>query len=489
MKINEAALKKLLKEQKNNTQTTPTPTSTLGMSEAEYNDFVNKAFGNLSQNAVSSVAKPTITNEQAANRASLFSPYSTSTGIEAALKNAFSKPSNQATPTPTVVPTPTSTLGMDEAAYNDFVNKIFSNIHQPEIPQAMITPTPTPEKTYMGLTESEYADAVKGILDNMPVRNPFGGFFGQKIQTPGSVPTTSNTTDDQTETVTPITEAKSEIKGIPNTISDDAIDYIGEQIEALGPQRNTQIGDLINEYLNRADFKYDPNADMLYRNYLAAMQNAGQMAMRDTMGQAAMLTGGYGSSYATAAANGAYNSYLQKANEALPDYYNIAANAYDRQGNDLLSQIQLLQNQDDEAYSRWLDQMKLNGTGTSASTEETWTPAQENKTRQEALSIYKEKGEKGLFEYLDSLSGYNLSDETIEGIIKFVEQYGQNDWEMTKDAWIPFPVARNEYIDSEGKTKTYSELEQEHKEGKISDEDWELIKSLTKKGQTTKDRR
>lgn len=428
---------------------------------------------------------------------------------EAALKKLLEEKKNTEQTTPT--PTPTSTLGMSEAEYNDFVNKTFANIHNPEIPQAMVTPTttPTPEKTYMGMTESEYANAVKGVLDNMPIRNPFGGFFGKKIQT---TPTTPNVTEEQAEAraslfdpyststgieaalqkkdvVEPITEEKPEIKGIPNTVSDEAIDYIREQMNELGPQRNTQIGDLINEYINRADFKYDPNADMLYQNYLAAMQNAGQMAMRDTMGQVAMLTGGYGSSYATAAANGAYNSYLQKANEALPDYYNIAANAYDRQGNDLLSQIQLLQNQDDEAYSRWLDQMKLNGTGTSASAEEAWTPTQENKTRQEALSIYKEKGEKGLFEYLDSLSGYNLSDETIKGIMDFVEQYGQNDWEMTKDAWGLFPVARNQYTDSEGKTKTYSELEQEHKEGKISDEDWELIKSLTKKGQTTKDRR
>ena len=261
------------------------------------------------------------------------------------------------------------------------------------------------------------------------------------------------------------------------------------QLKSFDPQRGNKIDSLINEYVNRADFKYDPNADMLYQNYLAAMQNAGQMAMRDTMGQAAMLTGGYGSSYATAAANGAYNNYLQKANEALPDYYNMAANAYNQQGEDLLSQIKLLQNQDEEEYSRWLDMMKLNGTGTSASTEEAWTPSQENKTRQEALSIYKERGEKGLFEYLDSLSGYNLSDETIEGIMNFVEQYGQNDWEMTKDAWGLFPVARNQYTDSEGNTKTYAELEQEHKEGKISDEEWDLIKSLTKKGQTTKDRR
>ena len=388
------------------------------------------------------------------------------------------------------------------------------------------TPTPTPQKAYSGLTEDEYAKAGALALDNMPIKSPLGPYFlgynpstvTNKADNPteeqqrnrdivlGSINPYSTSTgieaalnkkneaeNQDLVQVAPIFEPKKEMgysqPTIDAPVADAAINYIREQYESLNPQRGNKIDSLIEDYLNREDFRYDPNADMLYQNYLAAMQNAGQMAMRDTMGQAAMLTGGYGSSYATAAANGAYNSYLQKANEALPDYYNMAANAYDRQGQDMLSQIQLLQNQDDEAYNRWLDQMKLNGTGTSASTEEAWTPTQENKTRQEALSIYKEKGEKGLFEYLDSLSGYNLSDETIKGIMDFVEQYGQNDWEMTKDAWGLFPVARNQYTDSEGKTKTYSDLEQEHKEGKISDEDWELIKSLTKKGQTTKDRR
>lgn len=275
------------------------------------------------------------------------------------------------------------------------------------------------------------------------------------------------------------------------TVSNEALNYVKGQLESLNSQR-TQYSDkidaLINDYLNRGRFEYDPNADMLYQNYLAAMQNAGQMAMKDTMGQAAMLTGGYGSSYATSAANGAYNSYLQKANEALPEYYNIAANAYDRQGEEMLAQMKLLQSQDEEAYKRYAEQMKL-ATGGSASangSEDTWTASQENKVRQEALSTFREKGKNALFEYIDSLSGYNLSDETLDGILKYVEQYGKNDWTMTKDA---IGTTRNEYTDSQGTTKTYSELEQEYKRGKISEEDWKLIQALTRKGQTTKDRR
>ena len=369
---------------------------------------------------------------------------------------------NKSNPVP--VPTPTPTVTPTPLPYNS--------------PKPVPTPTPT--------ATPEAEPTLSNAFDDTAWKKITGtGIYDSKLNTLEGAKDIAE--------VSPVFEEKEKMGYSQPTIGtptvDAAMDYIEGQLKSFDPQRGNKIDSLINEYVNRADFKYDPNADMLYQNYLAAMQNAGQMAMRDTMGQAAMLTGGYGSSYATAAANGAYNNYLQKANEALPDYYNMAANAYNQQGEDLLSQIKLLQNQDEEEYSRWLDMMKLNGTGTSASTEEAWTPSQENKTRQEALSIYKERGEKGLFEYLDSLSGYNLSDETIEGIMNFVEQYGQNDWEMTKDAWGLFPVARNQYTDSEGNTKTYAELEQEHKEGKISDEEWDLIKSLTKKGQTTKDRR
>lgn len=120
-----------------------------------------------------------------------------------------------------------------------------------------------------------------------------------------------------------------------------------------------QIDALIGDYQNRDKFNYDPNADMLYQNYLAAMQNNGLQAMKDTMGQAASLTGGYGSTYATAAANGAYNSYLQQANDNLPQFYNMAADAYNLEGQELLNNINLLQNLDANEYNRALQNYEM----------------------------------------------------------------------------------------------------------------------------------
>lgn len=67
----------------------------------------------------------------------------------------------------------------------------------------------------------------------------------------------------------------------------------------------------------------------------------GQQAMRDTMGQAAALTGGYGTSYANLVSNQAYQQYLTALNESIPDLYDRAYQVYQDEGDELLSQYQL----------------------------------------------------------------------------------------------------------------------------------------------------
>ena len=47
-------------------------------------------------------------------------------------------------------------------------------------------------------------------------------------------------------------------------------------------------------------FQYDPGADPLYGITRDRYVQQGRMAMKDSMGQAAALTGGYGSSYGQA---------------------------------------------------------------------------------------------------------------------------------------------------------------------------------------------
>lgn len=85
----------------------------------------------------------------------------------------------------------------------------------------------------------------------------------------------------------------------------------------------------------RPAFSYDPASDPVYNSYARSYRRRGRLAMRDTMGQAAALTGGYGSSYAQSVGQQQYDSYLQSLGEALPELYGMAWQRYNAEGDAL----------------------------------------------------------------------------------------------------------------------------------------------------------
>lgn len=120
-------------------------------------------------------------------------------------------------------------------------------------------------------------------------------------------------------------------------------------------QYKGQVEKLYNDLVNRGPFEYDLNGDQLFQQYKNIYTQQGKKAMRDTMGQAAGLTGGYGNSYAAAAGNQAYNEYLQKLGYAIPELYQQAYNQYTQEGDDLLNKLKTAQGLDDTAYGRYRD--------------------------------------------------------------------------------------------------------------------------------------
>ena len=62
--------------------------------------------------------------------------------------------------------------------------------------------------------------------------------------------------------------------------------------------------------MEKKNFSYDADKDKLFSQYKNSYEKSGRTAMRDTMGNAASLTGGYGNSYAVTAGQQAYNSYM-----------------------------------------------------------------------------------------------------------------------------------------------------------------------------------
>ena len=79
-----------------------------------------------------------------------------------------------------------------------------------------------------------------------------------------------------------------------------------------------QIDALLAKLDSRPGFQYDLQGDTLYRQYQQQYQKQGKAAMEDTVGTAAGLTGGYGSSYATTAGSQAYQAYLSKMQDVVP---------------------------------------------------------------------------------------------------------------------------------------------------------------------------
>lgn len=116
-----------------------------------------------------------------------------------------------------------------------------------------------------------------------------------------------------------------------------------------------QIQSLINQIQNRDKFSYDVDTDMLFQQALASAMGSGQQAMQNTIGQASALTGGYASTYATSAGNQAYNAYIQDAYNNLPEYYQMALEAYNMEGQDMYNQLAMLNDADATEYGRMYD--------------------------------------------------------------------------------------------------------------------------------------
>ncbi len=112
---------------------------------------------------------------------------------------------------------------------------------------------------------------------------------------------------------------------------------------------------LEEELANRPAFSYDPASDAAYLAYKDQYTRLGKEAMKDTQGQAAALTGGYGSSYAETAGFRAFENYLQKLNDLLPDLEKRAYDRYKDEGENLQAQYARLTAEEDREYQKYLD--------------------------------------------------------------------------------------------------------------------------------------
>mgnify|MGYP007099690778 CR=1 FL=1 len=147
----------------------------------------------------------------------------------------------------------------------------------------------------------------------------------------------------------------------PSDTVTKAKDYLQTIIEKKPGEFNSyydsQIKTLYDRLQSRPDFRYDVNQDALYQQYKNQYQLLGQQAMQDTVGNAAALTGGYGNSWAATAGSQAYQGYLQKLNDIIPDLYNQAYSRYNQEGDNLRSNIALANSLKESDYGMYRDQV------------------------------------------------------------------------------------------------------------------------------------
>ncbi len=173
-----------------------------------------------------------------------------------------------------------------------------------------------------------------------------------------------------------------------------------------------QLQALYDQIAGRESFSYDPEEDEMYRRYARLYAAQGAAAMEDTMGQAASLTGGYGSSYAQAAGQQAYDRYLGELAALVPELRQAALAEYRQEGQALTDRYNMLNQQEKAAYDRWQDTVaQWQRALSEAQSSYDDVSAQDEKAYQTMLKHYADKAEQ---ERKLSAAGAKLEDSGYE---------------------------------------------------------------------------
>lgn len=200
-----------------------------------------------------------------------------------------------------------------------------------------------------------------------------------------------------------------------------------------------QIDEVMKNIANRKPFAYNVNEDALYQQYKDRYTQMGKQAMRDTMGQAAALTGGYGNTYAQNVGQQAYGQYMQGLTDKIPELYQLALDKYDRDAAAEKEKYSLYKDADSTDYGRWADQVN------QWNTDRSYLAGRADTELSQAMSIGNT-----MYARLAELAakGYTPTDDELRGAGMTREQ-----WDKLHPAYVPSyaPAAA-----SSGNTRNYN---------------------------------
>lgn len=110
-----------------------------------------------------------------------------------------------------------------------------------------------------------------------------------------------------------------------------------------------RIDAALDDLSGKKDFSYNYVNDPLYHQYAQVYTQNAHNASADAAAQAAVLTGGYGSSYAASVAQQAYQQQIGALNLAIPTLYQLALDTYDSSGDALVTRLDQLSAQEQNA--------------------------------------------------------------------------------------------------------------------------------------------
>jgi hypothetical protein len=192
----------------------------------------------------------------------------------------------------------------------------------------------------------------------------------------------------------------------------DALSKLEDSKPTYAGTYDSQLSDLYDKIVNRDKFSYDVSTDPIYQQYKQQYTTQGNLAMQDTMGQAAALTGGYGSSYSQAVGQQQYDAYLQQLNDVIPTLYENAYDRYSQEGTDLQNQYSMLGDLSDREYNKYADALSAwqternyqQGVASDAYTQgyNNWYNSQQLQQAQKEWDLTQEQWAQDQTEYADS---------------------------------------------------------------------------------------
>lgn len=165
----------------------------------------------------------------------------------------------------------------------------------------------------------------------------------------------------------------------------DAYNIAANAVKGYGNytfSRQSDLDDIMRQIEAHPEFTYDLDGDALYQQYKDQFMRQGALAMEDTVGKVAALTGGYGNSYAQTAGQQAFYQQLDQLNDVIPELYQLAYDKHKDERDALYDRYSLLAAERDDEYDKWADERD-----------------RLIEARDDAKSVYDE----GESEYLDSL--------------------------------------------------------------------------------------